>query len=114
MKRLKKNLQEITKSLKQLTRKIEQMAKNLDKLEKAQTPKKPRTKAAGKGVSKKRPTVSATETVLSIIKNSRKGVDNATLRRKTEYKDNNIRAILFRLKKQGKVKSIGRGVYVKA
>ena len=114
MKELKKDLQAVSKALKQVTRMTEQMVKRLDKLEKAQAPKKPRAKAVKKAVPKKGPRISATETVLAIIKRSRKGLDTATLRKRTGLKDNNIRAILSRLKKQGKIRSEGRGIYLKA
>ena len=115
MKALKKDLQEVEKSLKQLVRKTEQMAKKLVKLEKAQSLKKPKAeaKAAKKVVPQKPEKASATGAVLEIIKRSRKAVDTATLRKKTGFKDNNIRAILARLKKQGKIKSERQGFYEK-
>ena len=114
MNQLKKDLQSLQKQLKALTRKTEQIAKRLDKAEKAQAPMKPRAKVAKKAAPKKRAKVSATDTVLSIITRSRKEIDGAALRKKTRFKDNQIRAILSRLKKQGKIKSPGRGVYLKA
>jgi len=126
MKKLKNDLQELEKSLKQLTRKTGLMAKKLAKLEKAKAPKKPRAKAkapkkpstrarVAKKVAPKKPAkMSATGSVLEIIKKSRQGVNTASLKKRTGFKDTNIRAILSRLKKQGKVKSPGKGVYQKA
>ena len=76
--------------------------------------KKIKTRVAKKSVAKKPSRVTAVDTILNIIKKSRQGVDKATLKKKTRLKDNNIRTILYRLKKQGKVKSAGRGIYVKA
>jgi predicted Rossmann fold nucleotide-binding protein DprA/Smf involved in DNA uptake len=92
------------------------MTKKLDKLEKAQAPKKAvaKAKAAKKGVSGKPARESATGSVLEIIKRSRKPVDTATLSKKTGITNTHIRAILSRLKKQGKVKSEAKGVYQKA
>jgi DNA replicative helicase MCM subunit Mcm2 (Cdc46/Mcm family) len=115
MKALKKDLQEVEKSLKQLVRKTEQMAKKLLKLEKAQSLKKPegKAKAAKKVVPQKPAKVTATDTVLGIIKRSRTAVDIATLKKKTGFKDNRIRAILSNLKKKGKIKSERQGVYEK-
>ena len=116
MKELKKDLREVQRSLKLLIKKTEQMAKKLEKLEKAQVPKKtkPEPKATKQVVSRKATRITATDTVLSIIKRSRKGVDTATLKEKTGFKDNNIRAILSRLRKQGKIKrSAEKGVYMK-
>jgi len=116
MRELKRDLQSMVKSLKALTQKTEKMAKELDKLEKAQAPKRPKAKpkAAKKAVAKKPTRVSASDTVLAIIKRNRKGVDKATLVKKTGFKDSNIRTILYRLSKQGKIKTEGRGLYVKA
>jgi DNA replicative helicase MCM subunit Mcm2 (Cdc46/Mcm family) len=116
MKKLKADLQEIEKSLKQLVRKTEQMGKRLNKLEKAPVPKKPRAKikAAKKLVPQKPTEVTATDTVLGIIKRNKKAVDTAILKKKTGFKDNKIRAILARLKKQGKIKSERQGFYEKA
>ena len=114
MKELKRDLQSMVKSLKELTEKTEKMIKQLEKLDKAQATKKPKAKAVKKTIAKKPTKVSASDTVLAIIKRSRKGIDTATLKKKTGFKDNNIRTILYRLSKQGKIKSEGKGVYVKA
>jgi hypothetical protein len=116
MKKLKDDLKELEKSLKALVRKTGQMASRLDKLAKAPAQKKPvaEAKPAKKGVAKKPATVSATGTVLEIIKKSRKGANTAALKKKTGFKDTNIRAILSRLKKQGKIKTTTKGIYEKA
>ena len=113
---LKADLQELEKSLKQLVQKTEQMGKRLNKFQKAPVPKKSRakTKTAKKLVPQKSTQVTATDTVLGIIKRSKKAVDTATLKEKTGFKDNKIWPILGRLKKQGKIKSERKGVYEKA
>jgi GTP-binding protein EngB required for normal cell division len=113
MKQLKKDLQAVSKSLKQLTLRTEKIAKKLDKLEKPKPAKKAKTKAKPK-VTKKPPRVSAAATVLAIIKRSRKGVDVATLRNKTGFESRKISNIVQRFKREGKIKSGGRGIYVKA
>ncbi len=115
MKELKRNLQSVLKSLRALTQKTEKMAKELDRLEQAQAPRKPKPKprATRKAVAKKPTRLSASETVLATVKRSRKGIDTATLGKKTGLKDNHIRTILSRLKKQGKIKSEPKGLYVK-
>ena len=38
----------------------------------------------------------------------------STLKKKTGFADHKIHTIIYNLKKQGKIKSVGRGVYVKA
>ncbi len=114
MKQLEKDLKAIAKDLKKLTQKTDKMIKQLEKLEKAQAAKKPKAKTARRAVAKRPTRVSASDTVLAIIKRSRKGIDKATLTKKTGFKDNNIRTILYRLSKQGKIKSARYGLYVKA
>ncbi len=107
MKQLKKDLQAVSKTLKQLTVRTENIAKRLDKLE------KPKAKAKPK-VTKKPVKVSAAATVLAIIKRSRKGVDIATLKSKAGIGSTTVNSIIYRLKKKDKIKSSGRGNYVKA
>ena len=122
MKELERDLQSVAKSLKALTEKTEKIAKKLDKLAKPKVAKKPKRKPKAKPkaklrkrpVAKKTARLTASETVLSIIKKSRKGVDNATLRKETAFEGRKIRDILYRLKKQRKIKSPRTGFYVKA
>jgi len=114
MNQLKKNLKAVAKDLKSLTQKTDKMIKQLEKLEKAQAAKKPKAKAVRKTTAKKPTRVSASGTVLAIIKRSRKGVDKATLRKKTGFEGRKIGDIAYRLKKEGKIKSVGKGLYVKA
>ncbi len=113
MKQLKKDLQAVSKSLKQLTLRTEKIAKKLDKLEKPKPVKKPKAKAKPK-VTKKPVKVSAAATVLAIIKRSRKGVDIATLSKKTGFESRKIGYIVQRFRKEGKIKNSGKGIYVKA
>ena len=116
MKQLKKNLKAVAKDLKKLTQKTEKMIKQLGKPEKARAAKKPKPKAKAprKAVAKKATRVSASETVLSTIKKSRKGVNTAALRKKTGFEGRKIGDIIYRLRKEGKIKSERKGVYVKA
>jgi len=53
----------------------------------------------------------AIDLVAAVIQKSRKGVDVATLMRKTGLDEKKIRNILYRLKKQGTIKNVSRGVY---
>jgi len=105
MKQLKKDLQTVSKSLQQLMLRTEKIAKKLGKLEKAKARPK---------VTKKPVKVSAAATVLAVIKRSRKGVDVATLRKKTGFESRKISGIVQRFKKEGKIKNSGKGIYVKA
>ncbi len=114
MKQLEKNLKDVTKDLKRLTQKTEKMIERLKKLEKAQAAKKPKAKAVKKAVAKRPTRVSSSDTVLAIIKRSKKGVDTVALRKKTGFQGRKIGDIIYRLKKQGKIKGLGKGLYVKA
>jgi hypothetical protein len=105
MDQLKKDLIAVTKDLKRLAQKTDKMIKRLEKLDKAQVAKKAKTKAVKKAVAKKPARLSASGTVLAIIKRSRKGVDKATLVKKTGFEDKKIRDITYRLRKQGKINS---------
>ena len=70
--------------------------------------------AVRKATAKKPTKVSASGTVLALVKRSRKGIDTATLEKKTGFKGRKIRDIIYRLKKQSKIKSVRYGLYVKA
>ena len=112
MKQLKKDLQAVLKSLKQATKKTENLMKKVEKLDKPVASKKPRSKALPK--AKKPKKVSDSDTVLAIIKRFKKGVDGATLRKKTGFEGRKIRDIIYRLKKRGEIKVKGKGIYLKA
>ncbi len=116
MRELKRDLQSLLKSLEGLEEKTKRMTKELDKLERAQASKKSgvKPKAAKKAIAKKPTRLSASGTLLAIIKRSKKGVDTPALKNKTGLKDTNIRTILYRLKKHGKIKKDRKGLYVKA
>lgn len=122
MKALKKDLKSVVKSLKLLTKQTEQIAKALEKIETprpakkkpiAKAGKKTATKKASKKTSAKKATSkTATDTVLSIIKGSRNGLNTAALEKKTTFDAIKVRNIIFRLKRQGKIQSKSRGIYV--
>ena len=115
MNQLKKDMKAVAKDLKRLTQKTDKMIKRLEKLEKkAQAAKKPKAKVVKKPPGKKPAKLSASGTVLAIVKRSRKGVDKATLIKKTGFEDKKIRDITYRLRKQGKIKRDLKGLYVKA
>ena len=131
MKNLKKDLKAVTRELKALTRKTEAMAKKVAKLEKAQSAAKAKPKAKAKTAkkapakkkvaAKKKPVakkkaakLTATDQVVNIIKRSKKGADVAGLIKKTGFGERTVRNILFKAGKQGKIKRVGRGIYVAA
>ena len=117
MKNLKKNLQGVNRDLKALANKIDKIIVAVDKLEKAKTktaPAKPVKKpAVKKPTAKKTVELSAADTVLGFIKRSRKGIDTATLMERTGFNQKKIFNVVYKLKKQGNIKSVGKGVYLK-
>ena len=114
MKQLKKELEAVARDLKRLTQKTDKMVKQLEKLDKTPAPKKPTVKTQKKVVGKKPIKKGPSDIVLDIIKRRKKGIDAATLKRLTGFKGNNLRGIVFRLRKKGEIKSESRGVYIKA
>lgn len=58
--------------------------------------------------------LTAIDTIFEIVNKSGKPVDMATLREKTGFESKKIANVLFKLKKQGKIKSVGKGVYTSA
>jgi len=112
---LKKDLQAVTKELKALEKKIDRMVVAVDKLEKpkAATAKPVKKAAVKKPVAKKTAKLTVADTVLAIIKRSKKGVDSVALKKKTGIKDNVLLNAVYKLKKQGKIKSERKGFYEK-
>ena len=112
MKQLKKDLQAVLKSLKQATEKTEKLMKKVEKLDNPEASRRPRAKALPKARAPKK--TSDSDAVFAIIKRFKKGIDGATLRAKTGFEGRKIRDIIYRLKKRGKIKVEGQGVYLKA
>lgn len=76
---------------------------------------KPKKKAPAKKVAvRKAQKPSPTAQVLKAIKSHSKGIDIATLKKKTGLSGSSISSILYRASKEGKIKRIRRGVYVSA
>jgi len=133
-KKLKMDLKAVNKELKALAKKTESLLKAVDKLEKSKASKKPKAKPAKAKAVKKAPAkktaakktavkkaspkkakpATAVDTVFTIIKRFKKGVGTAVLMKKTGYNQKKISNLVFKLRKQGKIKSVGKGVYVKA
>ena len=54
------------------------------------------------------------DAVMGIIKRSRKGITTAGIREKTGFDDKQIRNVVYKAKKQGRIKNLKRGVYIPA
>jgi predicted Rossmann fold nucleotide-binding protein DprA/Smf involved in DNA uptake len=132
MTKLKKDLEAILKTLNGLIQKVQKLQEQIG--EETVPTKKPKAKAVKKKAVKKAPArkvaakkaapkkalpkkpkpATAVDTVLAIIRRSKKGVGMAALMEKTGYNQKKIANLVFKLRKQGKIKSVDRGVYVKA
>ena len=122
---LKRDLQAVKKDILSLQKKMEKLLKAYESPAKPKAAKKPKrkvvkakakpaVKARKTAPRKKAPAMTATEQVLKIIKRSRKGVDVPRLKAKTGFDDKKVRNIVFRASKEGKIKKVGRGIYVGA
>lgn len=107
MKNLKKSLQSVNKDLNALSKKVDKIIVAASKLEKPKTVKK-------KAAAKKPVKLTAADTTFAVIKRSKKGVSVAELMKKTEFDLKKTYNIIYKLKKQGKIKSVEKGVYKKA
>jgi predicted transcriptional regulator of viral defense system len=89
--------------------------KAVDKIEKMQVAKQ---KTVKKTVTKKPITVknevklTATDTVIKLIKRAKKGVDVPTLMEKTGFDEKKVRNIVFRINKLGRINRVSKGIYV--
>ena len=136
-KNLKKDLQAVNREIKALSKKVEKVIVAVDKLEKAKAIKaKPIRKAAAKParkvvakpvrkaavkkaavkkpVAKKTAQLSAVDTAFGFIKRYKKGISTAAIMEKTGFDQKKVYNIIYKLNSLGKIKSVGKGVYVKA
>jgi predicted Rossmann fold nucleotide-binding protein DprA/Smf involved in DNA uptake len=122
----------LQKDLKALQTEIKALEKKMDKLlaaaEISAKPKvakkvkaksvkaKPTQKIPAENAPAKKKTAqpTATDQMLKIINRSKKGVDIKTLIEKTGFNQKKVTNILQRTFKQGKVKRVGKGIYVGA
>jgi hypothetical protein len=122
---LRRDLQAVSKDIKALEKKMANLLKAYGKTQKPKTGRKAKRRAlkaktrvsgASKrtAFAKKASQLTATEQILKIVGRSRKGVDVPTLKVKTGFEDKKVRNIIFRASKEGKIKKVGRGVYVGA
>jgi hypothetical protein len=128
MKELQSVLNIVSDGLKTLAKGVEAIAEKVDEVAKFQGAVKPKrkkpstatkkVKAVKKPVqkaTKKKEVKSATDSdrLLEIIGRSKKGVGTAVIMQKTGYNQKKIANIIYRLRKQQKIKSVGKGVYTK-
>tara|TARA_B100002003_G_scaffold81778_1_gene76306 strand:+ start:359 stop:769 length:411 start_codon:yes stop_codon:yes gene_type:complete len=136
MKQLKKDLQSTVKTLNALAAKIDAISKKMGGAKKAKSAPKKVAKAVKKAVKakpvkksalkkkakpvkksapkKKAAPITAADTVLKIVSRYKRGIKTAGIKEKTGYNSKKVQNIVFKLRKQRKIKSAVKGVYVKA
>ena len=115
--------------LKTLAHGVEALAERVDEAATPQgkvqpTKKKPAATASKRKASKKPVKKTTTKTrvkkmtaadsVLRIISKSKKGVSTAAIIEQTGYNQKKVANIIYRLKNQGKIKTVQKGIYVKS
>ena len=111
---LKATLSFMLNTLKSLSQETDNLIGKIEKSERAQAVKETKRKARErKLVRRKAKSLMITEAVLKVIKRHRKGIDMSKLKDKAGLDAKKINRIVFQLRKQGKIKSLRRGFYVK-
>ena len=128
MKELHSVLNIVSDGLKTLAKGVEAIAEKVDEVAKSQgvvKPKRKKQSTATKKVkavkktaqkaTKKKEVKPATDgdKVLAIIGRSKKGASTAAIMQKTGYNQKKIANIIYRLRKQQKIRSVEKGVYTK-
>lgn len=71
-------------------------------------------KARVKAAAPKKKTTASTDVVLEIINKANAPVDNVKISKKTGFDAKKVANVVYRLKRQGKIKSVDRGTYTPA
>jgi putative endonuclease len=106
----KRDLQSLRRQFKAIEKKMDKLIAAAGKAEKPEAAKKAPAKKAP--VARRAAKLTATDTVLGIIKRSKKGVNIKTLMDKTGFNNKKVTNILQRTNKVGKIRRVGKGVYV--
>jgi len=122
---IKQDLQALNRDIKALGKNMEKLIATVEKSEKPKTGKKTTAKSVKAKTSKRAPVkktpskkktakLTATDQVLKILKGRKRGVNVATLVKRTGFDSKKIQNIIHRTHKQGKIKRVGKGIYVGA
>ena len=111
---LSMDLQTVSKQLIKLVKQTEKLAAQLSKAEKPKSKagkRKTKAKAVAKKVSAKGAKKTDTDKLIAVINRHKKGIDTATLMKKTGFNQKKVRNMLHRTHKQGKITRVGKGIY---
>lgn len=124
MKEVQNLLKLVADGLKTLAQGVEAIADKVDEASKAKSKKAPKAPAQKRAAEAKKPPAkaapkktakpeTAVDAVMTIIGRSTKGVSTTEIKSKTGFNQKKVANIVYKLKKQKKIKSIDKGVYVK-
>jgi len=114
---IKKDLQTLNKDIKALKKTVKNIIKAVEKSEKGKVTKVSTKRSPAKKPPAKKKTggPTATDQVLKLIKKrTKRGVDAATIMAKTGFNKRKVTNIIHRAYKGGKIKRVGKGLYVGA
>jgi len=111
---LKATLSFMLNTLKSLSQETDNLIGKIEKTERAQAVKETKRKARERKLARRKAKfLMITEAVLKVIKRHRKGIDMSKLKDKAGLDAMKINRIVFQLRREGKIKSLRRGFYVK-
>ena len=113
----------LSSTLKALSRETKQLIDKVGRFEKAQAALKQKGSVSVRAASGKRSAArasavrkaispTATDSVLKVISRYKKGVGIQKLKDRTGFDEKKIRNIVYRAGKQGKIKTLSRGIYI--
>ena len=116
MNNLKSQLKTVSKSLAALSKQVEKLSNQVEKPNAVKKAVAKKPTAAKKAAAKKAAPAggkTVLDTVLDVIKRSKKGVSVAQLKTKTQLDARQLSNALYKLSKKGMVQAPSRGLYVK-
>lgn len=127
MSKVQTQIKSLAKNLANLAAKLEKLSAQMGTEPAKAAPAKAKKKAAAKpkkAAPKKKPAApkkvptggkdTVLENVLDVIAKSRAGANIASLKEKTGLESRQLSNALYKLSKKGQIKTVSRGVYVKA
>ena len=116
MKNLQSQLKTVSKSLAALSIQVEKLSNQIEKPKAVKKAAAKKPAAVNKAVAKKAAPAggkTVLDTVLDVIKRSKKGVTIAQLKTKTNLNARQLSNALYKLSQKGMVQAPSRGLYVK-
>ncbi len=119
MKKLKIDLQLVVKGIRAINNQLDKAIKAVEGSAAQGFSKKKKVsgKSAKKGSTAGKKTAdsaTAFDTVIQIISRSKQGIDTSKIKEKTGFDDKKIANIIYKAKNRNLIRSISKGIYVKA